>query len=708
MSTTRAAPPPLPRADAAAQAAVRVTYRLRRAWRLRRVARGLVSAAALLLGSAVLLLAVDIVAPLAASARLVLRWLPLAAAVAALVSTAAHLLRPPSRARLAEMAEALDPSLGNRLVTALEAPASPNPMLVHAFTAEATPYLDRVDAARLPWRVRRWLLAAAGALLLLVGFAAVAPPQAAAAWERWARPRDAYPGRWREARAPILPSVPAAPAGFDELRWTVRPPSYSRLPVVRARGDEAPPALAGSEVELRSRFVAGWRFVRAATAAGRRIPIRRAGREWVARWTMRRDDAGIVLEALAARGAVADRRVLPLRVLPDAAPSVELAEPARDLVLYDSTGTIPVRARAADDYGLAALRLTWARSRGSGESFEVSEGELPARIQRGSARAWTTEGALRLDALGLRPGDVLYLRAVARDGNTVTGPGESVSATRAIRIARPDEIEQVNVVLGLPSELPKDPLLSQRMLILLTEDLLRRARRLPRDSVRAEAAAIGMQQGRLRARVGEQAFGPGGASPVRLPGNTAADPTRGDTALVAIYNRMWDAERALNVADLAGSLPPQNAALRLIQQRQRAERLIVRGTTRVDPIDVAAARGQGKIDEAAPAPRRPGTTLPSTAALRAEVDAALAAPLSTARLSALAARALREPAVPPSAASNLARAAAEARRGRAGQARAALRAALEALGSAAGAAAPALPAATDPVGAEYLRRIGRP
>ena len=76
---------------------------------------------------------------------------------------------------------------------------------------------------------------------------------------------------------------------------------------------------------------------------------------------------------------------------------------------------------------------------------------------------------LDLDALQLQPGDVIHVRAVARDRNAVTGPGESVSRTRVIRVARPEEMDQVNTDVGFPMELPKDPLLSQRMLLIRTQ-----------------------------------------------------------------------------------------------------------------------------------------------------------------------------------------------------------------------------------------------
>jgi hypothetical protein len=463
---------------------------------------------------------------------------------------------------------------------------------------------------------------------------------------------------------------------------------------------------------------------------------------------------------------VTDRRVVPITPRADQPPDIALREPAADVVLASAGGTIPVRASASDDFGVGDFRLTWIRSRGSGESYSFEEGEWRwSRVSRSGA-AVTGEYALDLGAMGLRPGDMIHLRAVARDRNDVGGPGESVSQTRVVRIARPEEMDQVTTVVGIPPEVEKNPVLSQRMLILMTERLRDRAPRMARDAVLAGGQDIGAQQGRLRDRVGEQIFtrstggmqSPGaevgfqesGGAPHGHEGEEHAGEEKAeertpeqvleeaseatgrgtldevahrhdeapvigvDRRLLTIYNAMYAAERELGQGAAAAALPHQYEALRLIKQAQEGERRYVRGTVRVDPVDVAAARGTGVLDEAAPQGRTAGPAAPSPLPLLADADRAAAGlrarpPREAAlALSALAERALAAPGTDPRAAALLARAAGAAGRGRGDEARRLLaqaRALLDA-GTGGRAAGAPLPSTADPAAAEYFRRLG--
>ncbi|HYW05721.1 MAG TPA: hypothetical protein VE913_02125, partial [Longimicrobium sp.] len=374
-------------------------------------------------------------------------------------------------------------------------------------------------------------------------------------------------------------------------------------------------------------------------------------------------------------------------------------------------------------------------------------------------------GTLELDlaTLQLQPGDVIHVRAVARDRNNVTGPGESVSRTRVIRIARPEELDEVNTDVGFPTELPNNPLLSQRMLIIRTERLVARMRGIAAGPLRVESAEIGTEQGRLRERVGEQVFtratggiqdpfadlsftetstaggGHGHEEPAATTTHSAqeelleqaseatgkgtadevahrhdADPILDvNQTLSRIYDLMWASERALNQSDPSGSLPHQREALRMIQEMRATERLLPRGSVKTDAIDVAAACGEGKIDDAAPAGRNASAVLPSTLPLLADLDRAAAElPRRSPRaasleLSALAARLLAASGPDRDAASLVSRAASEAASGRMDAASALLRRARVRLVPRGGARGTVVPAATDPAAAEYFRRLGR-
>ncbi|HEX8243587.1 MAG TPA: hypothetical protein VF541_08830, partial [Longimicrobium sp.] len=655
----------------------RIVARVRRAWRWSLLVRALVVAPALLAVSALFLLCFDLLVPLRAVAREVLRWAPPALGAGTLAWAAWRIARPPAPRRFALLAEERIPELDNRLITAFDvAVGDPDSLVARAFVADAERRLAGVEANDVaPFRVFLPLVVLLTAWATAIALAAAFPTAAREAWGRWMHPRDAYEQRWREVRANTLPGVPTPPMpAFDEMRWRVTPPAYTGAGAADGRGDEPLQALAGSRVRLRSAFFDRWDAVRAFRIGGGEVPVHRRGGEWTVEWTQSPGERGVSLEALA-HGEVVSRRVVPVTVTPDRAPDVQLTAPEADLVLASGHGRIPIRATAADDWGVGPFALSWSRTRGSGETFQYVEGTWPFASLRRAGKTASGELVLDLDAMRLEPGDVIHVRAVATDRNDVTGPGESVSRTRMIRIARPEEMDRVNTEVGFPMEMPKDPLLSQRMLVIRTERLRAQRGRIPDAEFRAKAAEIAEDQERLRERVGEQIFTrqtsamqdlgvergfteEGGAAhhdegqPAAPPPAQAGQGANGQSfseqvlaaasaatgqgtadevahkhdadpildvnrTLLNLYNLMWAAERELNQGSPDAALPHEYQALRVIDELRKAERIFPSGNVRVDPVNVDSARGQGKLDGAAPAGRAAGAPLPNAGALLA-------------------------------------------------------------------------------------------
>ena len=744
----------------------RIVARVRAAWRRSVLLRALVTAPALFAAAAVVLVVIDLAVPLRAAAREILRWTPFLLAFGWIGIALWRVARPPSARRFALLAEERVPALDNSLITAFDVPAPSDGPVGRAFVAETERRLGGIDVRGVaPVRAKLPAIVLGISLALIALFAAAFPTAAREAWARWTDPRDAYETRWREARADALPTVPTPPIpAFDELRWRVIPPAYAGLSATDGRGEEPVAALPGSRIRLRSAYFDRWSGVAATRIGGGALPVRRDGGEWFVEWIQSAADRGVQVEALA-NGDVVSRRVVPVTVLADRAPDVALTEPETDLVLASPSGRITIRATAADDYGVGDLKLTWSRTRGSGETFEFVEGEWPFASLSRTGKSVSGALAIDLAALQLQPGDVIHVRAVARDRNDVTGPGESVSRTRVIRVARPEELDQVNTDIGMPIELPDDPVLSQRMIVVMTERLVANAPRMTADQVRTRSAEIGAEQARLRERVGEQIFTrstgamqdpstesgfteQGGAGHTHSEGEAGhqegeaefspervleaaseatgtgsieeathkhdADPILDvDRTLLRLYNLMWDAERKLNQTEPKPALEPMHEALKIIDELRRAERVYPRNEVKVEPIDVAAARGEGKLDEVAPAGRTAGAALPSSAALLAELDRVSAgvgrkpARAASLELSALAARVLGDPAGDADAASLVSRASEAAGMGRNDAARDLLRRARARLVPSAGARSRPVPSSADPAAAEYFRRLGR-
>jgi hypothetical protein len=330
------------------------------------------------------------------------------------------------------------------------------------------------------------------------------------------------------------------------------------------------------------------------------------------------------------------QRIVALEPIADEAPAVTLVSPARDSVLRAPRGRIPLAADVHDDFGIASAAFEYIVSSGEAENFTFKSGTLGAARPGGTTASISS--TLSLDALGLRPGDIIHVRAVARDANDVTGPGIGSSDTRAFRIARAGEYDTIAVEAAAPSDEDKS-LISERMLITLAQALEKQRPRLTRDTLVAESRAIAADQKRLRRTVGDIVFmrlggQPSGeetsdeAAPAPARGrnmqdllaradsatNRSTDPIDfggGESPVVAVnkplldaYNAMWDASTQLELGEPGRALPHMQRALDAIQRARQAERVYLRGRPPQVVIDVAKARLQGK-DKGASSVRAP-------------------------------------------------------------------------------------------------------
>jgi hypothetical protein len=338
-------PPPMP------SPVGRIVARVLEAWRISTLVRALAVAPALLAAMAVLLVAADLLMPMPAGQRGVLRWLPLVLGIGAVVHAGWRVAYPPALRRFVLLAEERIPELENRLITAFDVSiGDPESLVARAFVADAERRLAGVEVHGVsPLRLGGPLLVLVTSWAVALAFALAFPTTAREAWGRWVHPRDAYEQRWREVRANTLPAVaePPMPA-FEEMRWRVTPPAYTGLGASDGRGDEPLQALAGSRVRLRSAFFDRWDAVRAIRIGGGELTVHRDRGEWWVEWTQAPGERGLALEAVA-HGEAVSRRVVPVVVVADRAPDVELTAPVQDLVLAGAHGRVPVRATTADD-----------------------------------------------------------------------------------------------------------------------------------------------------------------------------------------------------------------------------------------------------------------------------------------------------------------------------------------------------------------------
>jgi hypothetical protein len=564
-----------------------------------------------------------------------LRVLALPVAIALAIGAAAYALWRGRRVRslpaVALWLEERVPELRYALVTALDAPLS-------------SPALERdIEAVHWPPVIRRALgTALLPPLLVLAAAATLLFALPAGVRARIAEPRAGD----TLLRAPILSE--RLRNRLTPLTGEVLPPSYTGEKHVTIEEPSSVEALAGAHLIFRGRGSAS-----GITATIGNAPVAPASlRDSADQWRL-----DIVVPAKPAALELHDRsyaRTVIIAPHPDSLPVVSLTAPTRDTVVRTPKGALQLAATATDDHGLATGWFEYIVSSGEGETFTFKSGVI-RRTDAGGARTTKLTGSLNLDSLQLKPGDLVHVRAVARDRNDVTGPGIGVSETRTLRVPRASEYDSVAIEGAPPPDVDSSQL-SQRMLIILAEKLEARRAKLPRTQVVKESRAIGSDEARLRQHVGEIVFARLGAQPGtedagsnNAPGhmtpdqllaaaNAATQASAGatdyegdETPVVAVnrplleaYNAMWDASRALEVGEPGTALPPMRLALAAIQRARNAERLYLRGKAPVVIVDINKVRLAGKRDDATSSSRLPRAALDSSAERRAQrFDAAM-------------------------------------------------------------------------------------
>ena len=522
------------------------------------------------------------------------------------------------------------------LVTAVESAPSLPPLWTSHVDGRAHRAIAfaRAQAVRERWRTLRAPLAFAVIALVLAIFG----------WQ----PSTARIAVTFDAHGASSTSTRPAPIGTWRVR--VSPPAYTQLPP-RDLGDaNTISALGGSTITIDG---AGRQpdSVRVRTLGELSRDSMAGARTSVGATTLETSPDGWRANAVAPDGPGEVRvardqfaRLLLVDGVGDSIPRVTLTLPARDSVLRTARGTLNLSARLHDDLGLRKATFELVISSGEGERFTVKARQVGARALNNAHEA-TLSAAVDLGALQLGPGDVVHIRAIARDAHPLASHEAGTSETRSFRIARPSEYDSVAVEPAPPPEVDKS-LLSQRMLLLLTQKLDSKRRSLAPAKYADEAHGLARDQARLREAVGDAVFqrltGEGGGEhshtaddghdhgveaiggKLALSGVNAEGMLEegDDSPVIAInkplleaYNAMWDAGRALEQSDTHAAIPFMRVALDAIERARAAQRLYLRGRPPTVIIDLNKVRMTGK-DTGAVATREARDVLPPRAAQR--------------------------------------------------------------------------------------------
>lgn len=421
---------------------------------------------------------------------------------------------------------------------------------------------------------------------------------------------------------------PASSAGsadeasrLEDLGVQVIPPQYSREGTRVLTDPSSIAALVGSRIIIRGEGShVGVTGTLGSSALG--VAALRGG--WSASLFMPSKPAALTLH---------DRdfeRIIVLEPRTDNPPRIVLTSPARDSTLRVARLTLRLEAIATDDIGLDAGYFEYLITTGSGEIFSART-LTTQLVQFDGARRGSLAATLDLATLNLNQGDVVSIRAVTQDVNTLSGPGLATSDTRTYRIARADEYDSVSVDAAGP--LPIDSsAMSQRLLIQMTEQLVKEQSRLTRDEFVRRATNIGDLEDRIRKRVHEILYDQEGGAEGEEPEPGAPEDVdahdHSDEAvpaqnsdLLEAYNALWEAVRSLQIAEPEPALPPMRVALRALDRARLANRLYLRGLQPTVIVDIERVRMTGK-EKGSASLRAPVTRADS---VRARLDGGFAA-----------------------------------------------------------------------------------
>jgi hypothetical protein len=263
---------------------------------------------------------------------------------------------------------------------------------------------------------------------------------------------------------------------------------------------------------------------------------------------------------------------------------------------------VNLNASVSDDIGLDVGHFEYLITTGSGEIFKARTITTPV-VRFNGSRSASMSATLDLASLQLGEGDIVSMRAIAQDANTFSGPGTATSDTRTIRIARAGEYDSLAIDAAAPQPIDSSAT-SQRMLIIMTEQLVRDQPKLTRPEIVKRSTEIGDLEERIRRRVHEILTDNPEEIVTEKPGDSAATIEEMEAPeqitgaknpdLVTAYNALWQAVRSLQIAEPAPALPPMRVALKALDRARVANRLYLRGVPPKIVVNLDRVRLTGK------------------------------------------------------------------------------------------------------------------
>lgn len=313
------------------------------------------------------------------------------------------------------------------------------------------------------------------------------------------RDRNAAPAKAKarpvaenKEQAPVMPK-------FESAGVKIVPPAYTGLPQ-RKSGDLNISGIVGSEIEWSVWFDRPEQLsVRIANSRGEEVGLRQINGVFVHQ--DRLTGSGLYsIKGYWKDSLVYQSDFFKLEALPDLAPRIEPA--SKELYQFHflkDPKSIRISAKISDDFRVRQAFIVATVARGSGENVKFREMRLP--LSPADFREANIQKTIDLNALNFTPGDELYYYWAAIDNRT---PEANFSKSDTYFVVYKDtaNVEEAELATMAVNVMP-EYFRSQRQIIIDTEKLIAKRKKLKKTEFNSVSNEIGFDQKVLRLRYGQ-------------------------------------------------------------------------------------------------------------------------------------------------------------------------------------------------------------
>lgn len=286
---------------------------------------------------------------------------------------------------------------------------------------------------------------------------------------------------------------------FISSELSITPPSYTGLSSTNSENMNAS-AISGSMLKWRLEFSSSQDLsVKLSNNRGEEISLKKSGEKF--EYSDQLISSGLyAFKAFWHDSLVYQSDYYRLEAIPDLAPKIEpSSKELYKLHFLKDPKNVQISAKISDDFLVNQAFIVATLARGSGENVKFREVKFP--ITQSNFKQASISKIIDLKALNFTPGDELYYYWAAFDNKRPT-PNYTKSDTYFIVYKDTSQTEEADLATMAMNIMP-EYFRSQRQIIIDTEKLIAKRKKLGKEDFNSTSNEIGFDQKALRLRYGQ-------------------------------------------------------------------------------------------------------------------------------------------------------------------------------------------------------------